>query len=215
MKRRLSPNAVTALIGLGLVLIVVSGYLMLIAPQRSKAAKLRQDAVKVEQQIAANRAAAAAPRPKPKPVHFEVGTLFQLVKAMPSRSDVPGLLLQIDQTASDAHVKLTSFSPGGAGVTSGPSFQPVPFSVTVGGTFFAVTDFLARLRGLVQVEHGRLDAVGRLIAVNGVNLNSAGGGGVAATVQLEAYVYTGSASAAPPAAGASAAPSAPTTGSTG
>ena len=64
-------------------------------------------------------------------------------------------------------------------------------TVRFDGSYYDLVDFLFRLRNLVTVKNGVLDASGRLLNLEGLKL-SAGSGGfpqVEAELNLAAYVY--------------------------
>ncbi len=80
-------------------------------------------------------------------------------------------------------------------------YQVVPITVIFDGNFFQLTDFLFRLRNLVDVRRGALAADGRLFTVDSVQFNQ----GklkfpqVQATLTVDAYIYgTGASVSAPP-----------------
>ena len=59
------------------------------------------------------------------------------------------------------------------------------------GNFYELSDFLFRLRTLVGVRHGELDATGRLFSVETIDFAESPDGfpELGATLTLEAYVY--------------------------
>jgi hypothetical protein len=80
-------------------------------------------------------------------------------------------------------------------------YQVIPVTVIFNGNFFQLTDFLFRLRNLVDVRRGALAADGRLFTVDSVQFNQ----GklkfpqVQATLTVDAYIYgTGASVSAPP-----------------
>lgn len=80
-------------------------------------------------------------------------------------------------------------------------YQVIPITVIFNGNFFQLTDFLFRLRNLVDVRRGALAADGRLFTVDSVQFNQ----GklkfpqVQATLTVDAYIYgTGATVSAPP-----------------
>ena len=70
------------------------------------------------------------------------------------------------------------------------NFGVVPINITFAGNFYSLTDLLYRLRALVSVRNGELEATGRLFAVDSVALAPTGvGTGLTAAVTLDTYVY--------------------------
>ena len=127
---------------------------------------------------------------------------------MPATEDMPDILIELDDVAKSAGIQLDSISPGGA--SGGNGFQIVPITVQFNGDYYSVTDLLYRLRTLVSVRHGQLEATGRLFAVKNVTLTPSGPG-LSANVSLETYIYS---PAPPPAPAAPVAPVATSTDTT-
>ena len=159
----------------------------------------------MQSQIDAHRAAAAQVR------HVEpikVADLFRLTKAMPSQADIADVLLELSTMAHQTGIDFRSIQPT-ASTTVG-AYQVIPINVIFDGNFYDLADFLYRLRNLVDVRNGTLDATGRLFTVDSLSF----GEGlrrfpeIQATMTIDAYTYGTSAPATSPPA------SAPPTGST-
>ena len=73
----------------------------------------------------------------------------------------------------------------------------LPISVTFNGNFYNLADFLYRLRSLVSVHGGRLDATGRLFSVDTMTFNESPlhFPQIQASLVIDAFVYG---SGAPP-----------------
>jgi hypothetical protein len=67
----------------------------------------------------------------------------------------------------------------------------LPISVTFQGNFYNLADFLYRLRSLVSVHAGRLDATGRLFSVDTLTFNESTlkFPQIQATLVIDAFVY--------------------------
>jgi Tfp pilus assembly protein PilO len=185
--RKLSPKAAMALIVVGCLLVLLVGVFALVMPQKHKASQLTKELASTEAQITTARALAAQ---KPEE-RIRVADLFKVVKAMPDAPDMTGIILQLQQTAADAGVEFDSIvaQPAEPG-TTGYALQPIDLSFN--GNFYSLTDFLSRLRRLVMVHHGALDASGRLFSVDSVNFGAGADGfpAIAANVHVNAYVYS-------------------------
>jgi Tfp pilus assembly protein PilO len=187
-------KTVAMIVGADLVVLLV-GWLMLVGPQRSQAQStanaVNQTQAEIQQaQNAAAIAAAASPSAAPKQQPILTADLYRLAKAMPSDPDMPDLLLELDQVSRAAGVTVNSISPQPLQPATG--FGIVPIQLTFSGDFYALTDLIYRLRGLVSVRHGALDASGRLFSIGQIALQPAGaksGKQLNATVSVDAYVY--------------------------
>ena len=202
MKTKLTKRgAVFAIIG-GDLLLLLLGWVLLVSPQRQTAASIVRATQSAEAQIVeAQHLAQQASKPATAPKQPEIRTaaLYQLAKAMPTSSDMPDVLLELDQVARAAGVSVDSITPGA--VAPGTGFGVLPISISFSGDFYSLTDLLYRLRTLVTVRHGELDAYGRLFAVDTIAL-SAGGTGhqLTASVTVNAFVYGAAASLPTPVA---------------
>jgi hypothetical protein len=178
-----------------LALLAAAGWLLLVSPQRSKATSLDKQIAEVQRQIDANRLAASQ-------VHhvepIKVADLFRLTKAMPSQADIADVLLELSSMAHQTGIDFRSVQPT-ASTTVG-AYQVIPINVVFDGNFYDLSDFLYRLRNLVDVRNGQLDATGRLFTVDTLDF---GEGlrhfpNIQANLTIDAYVYGTSAPATAP-----------------
>ena len=206
-KTKIPQSAMFAAIGVGFLLFAMLGWFLLISPQRKKASSLGKEISAKQSEITQARALLAQARSASK---IRVADLFRLTKAMPDQADMSGIILELNHVAKQAGITFDSITPQGSVPLS--NYQAVPLQVVFNGNFYGLSDFLFRLRGLVDVRRGTLDATGRLFLVDNLAFDEAAEGfpQIHATLTIDAFVYgTGSAaSAAPPAA------SVTTTGST-
>jgi type IV pilus assembly protein PilO len=183
------PLPPAALIGVivGAVLVVgLAGWFLLIRPQGAKVDDLKRQTVDVEQKLAAYRQQVAAARSAPK---IEVADVYRIAKAMPSKTDMPDLVLELSQLARDTGIRFDSISPQTPAAVG--SYTVLPISVTFQGNFYNLADFLYRLRSLVTVHGGRLDATGRLFAVDTLTFNESAlrFPQIQASLVIDAFVY--------------------------
>lgn len=94
---------------------------------------------------------------------------LRLAKAYPYDRDIPTAILQIEQIAKEANVKLGPATPDQgtdyAGVTG------TAFSVEVSGRYFEVQDFMYRMHNRVTITpFGKLKVKGRLFAITAADL---------------------------------------------
>lgn len=184
-----------AAIGAGL-LIAVAGWMFLVSPKRAKAEELKAEAASVQSEINVRRAALAK---KPKiTIDVRHADLYRLTKAVPDRTDMAGIVLQLSRLAKRNGVGFHSITPAVEIPAAGYKVQPL--NVVVEGRFAEVNGFLNTLRRLVTVRKGRLDAGGRLFAVDNVTISEpqeAKFPTVQASVTMNAFVYAGGALTTP------------------
>lgn len=198
-KRKFSP-AQTAGIGVGITLVIaLFGWFMLISPQRSHASSLDAELMLVEQQVSEARAAQLRSSDA-QPIRS--ADLFRLTKAMPSDTDIAGVLLELSQVAAETGIVFEAIRPGSTMAAGTNRVQPIELTFT--GNFYSLSDFLYRLRNLVSVQKGRLLANGRLFAVEKLVFGEAPDGfpSIRAFLTVSAFLYgSGPVAGAGPAGG--------------
>jgi Tfp pilus assembly protein PilO len=172
-----SLNAKTqvAVVAGGLLLVVIIGYFAVISPKRSDAAHLKQQTAAVQKQIDANRSTGfmqALPA-------VRSASVFSLAKAMPKQLETPNVIIELSGLAFGSGISFDQISPGTSSTSpttgvptsttaSTDPFAVEPIQVQFSGSFYNLVSFLQRLRNLVRVENGRLNASGRLFDVSDI-----------------------------------------------
>jgi hypothetical protein len=208
VKRSIPQPLVIVLIVLGFVVAAAGGWFVVIGPQRSKAADLDHQITDTQSAIDAAQALTLEAK---KGAKIRVADLYRLTKAMPDQVDMPGILLELNQVAADSGITFEQITPS---TTATPisGYLAIPITVEFQGNFYDLSDFLYRLRNLVDVRQGTLDATGRLFAIDEVDFAEAppppGFPEIRAHLVIDAFVFgTGTAPTVAPATG--------TTGATG
>jgi type IV pilus assembly protein PilOP len=181
----------------GGLLLALAGWLLLVSPARSKSADLGTQITSAQAEVTARRAAIS--RKPTIEVNVRASDLFRLTKAVPGRADMPGIVLELNRLASGTGVTFNSITP--SAVVNAQGYNVLPLAVVVNGRFGEVNTFLHRLRKLVTVRKGRLDASGRLFAIDNVDVAESADAKfpkVQATIMLDAFVYAGGAQSAAP-----------------
>jgi hypothetical protein len=193
---KLAQNKVTIAAAAGVLLLSVLAYLVVVGPKRSRAAELEEDISTTRVELAQARIdKARADQAPPAPV----GDLKRLTKAMPNETDMPGLVLDLARVAHETGISFDSITP--AEPVAGSGYQKVPVSLVFQGNFFELSDFLFRLRNLVDVRDNRLHVDGRLFSVDGIDFAQGAEQfpQIQATLNASAFVYGGAPAATPPA----------------
>jgi type IV pilus assembly protein PilO len=194
--KSLSGNALIGIIVAGVLVFGLAAWFLVVHPQSGKVANLKKQAQDVQEKIDAYNQQVAAARSTPK---IEVADVYRLAKAMPTKSDMPDLVLELSQLARDTGISFDSISPQPLAAVG--SYSVMPISVTFEGNFYNLADFLYRLRSLVTVHGGRLDATGRLFSVDTLAFNESDlkFPQIQATLVIDAFVYAAAPAAVPPA----------------
>jgi type IV pilus assembly protein PilO len=195
-RKPLNPTVVIVLVLVGVVVVGVVGYFGLIPPQGKKLHRIKSDERSAQAALDAYNHKVLVARSAPK---IRIADIYRLAKAMPSQTDMPDLVLELSQLARDTGIRFDSISPQPA-IPIG-AYTVLPISVTFNGTFYDLADLLYRLRSLVNVHGGRLDATGRLFSVDTLSFGESPlkFPRIQATLVIDAFVY-GASSAAPIAA---------------
>jgi type IV pilus assembly protein PilO len=194
MTAKLVENKVMIAAAAGLLLLVLLAYLVVVGPKRSRAAELEENLETTRVELAQARIEAARAKAAPK---TPVGELRRLTKAMPDQTNMPGVLLDLARVAHESGVSFDSITP--AEPVPGTGYQKVPVSLVFQGNFYELSDFLYRLRNLVQVRDNRLRVDGRLFAVEGIDFAQGTDQfpQLQATLNASAFVYGGAPAATP------------------
>ena len=186
MKGKLSQNALIGIIVAGLLVFGLGAWFVIVHPQSGKVSSLNSEAQDVQGKIDAYHQQVTAARSAPK---IEVADVYRLAKAMPTKTDMPDLVLELSELARDTGISFDSISPQQLSPVG--SYSALPISVTFNGNFYDLADFLYRLRSLVTVHAGRLDATGRLFSVDTLAFNESEKKfpQIQATLVIDAFVY--------------------------
>jgi len=194
-----------------LVLLVgIAGYMFVVSPQHAQAAKLQTQIDSTQSLIYQRRAQL---KKGLHPPTIKTADVFRLTRAMPDREDMPGIILTLSDVARQSGITFATIEPvvGGSqpGLT-GP-FQTRRIHLVFNGDFYGLSDFLYRIRSLVAVRDGTLDATGRLFNVDTLTfgVQARQFPQISAELFVDAYVY-----AATPVTPAGAAPTTTTTPTT-
>jgi type IV pilus assembly protein PilO len=184
--KALSPGALIGIMVGACLVFGLAGWFLLVRPQGAKVKALKAQATEVQAKLDAYHQQVAAVKAAPK---IEVADVYRLAKAMPDRTDMPDLLLELSQLARDTGISFDSISP--QAIAPIGSYTVLPISVTFQGNFYNLADFLYRLRSLVSVHAGTLDATGRLFSVDTLTFNESTlkFPQIQATLVIDAFVY--------------------------
>jgi Tfp pilus assembly protein PilO len=206
-------------------------YFLALAPKRDEVAKLDADIAAKEAELQASQATLATYEAARGTYKENYATLARLGKAVPEDDDMRSLLVQLEATAegTDVDFQTIELSGGSSAPTDGtataatgdlaaaPGLTPIsggalsalPFRLTFNGEFFDLSTFLARLERFVSVENDNLDATGRLLRLESIQIQPASAGFPQMQAQIGAASYV-----VPPVQPVSAAPAATATPAT-
>jgi type IV pilus assembly protein PilO len=192
-----------------ILILAVVGYFLLIKPKQDAAGRFGDEIASLQTQIDVAMAAQRQPQGGDESA-IKVADVFRVTKAMPDSDDMPGIILELNSVAAAAGIEFVSITPQAAAVRTG--YTALPVNLTFEGNYYDLTDFLFRIRNLVTVRDGKLEASGRLFTLDSLSMEEGPGGfpEIAANLTLTAYYF----STAPPAAAPAAPPTATDTAAT-
>ncbi len=175
MKKKLAGLDLRIQIGLvavGLILVGFLGHMFVVSPQNAKAVQVQKQIDDENVQIAKKRAELRAGQHPPA---IQVADIFKLSRAMPDREDMPGMLLTLSDIAKGAGISFDLIEPiDSSQLVASGSYHIDRIHLEFKGDFYALSDFLYRLRNLVVVRDGNLIANGRLFNVQSVSFDASG-----------------------------------------
>ena len=184
-KQKMSPLAASLIIAVVAMTVLAAGLFLVVLPQRDRSAELDREVADVRAEVVQKRAESLRKAPAP----IRVAELFKLVQAMPDKTDMAGILLQLNQTARDTGITFDGIEPQLPLLSTDHTTYPINLQFT--GTFYELNDFVYRLRSLVSIRRGTLEATGRLFSINAIDFGQGVGGfpNIAAKVTVNAFVY--------------------------
>jgi type IV pilus assembly protein PilOP len=188
MTAKLVRNKVTIAAALAVALVSLLAYVVVVSPKRSRASELDGEIATAHAELGRLQAERARVAAQPK---VPLGDLKRLRKAMPSETNMPGLMRQIAHVARRTGISFDSITPSEPVPLSG--YQKVPLSLVFQGNFFELKRFLFRVRSLVRMGNERLRVEGRLVTVDAIDFaeGSKKFPQVQATLTANAFVFGG------------------------
>jgi Tfp pilus assembly protein PilO len=159
-----SRRTLYAICGLALVVVVAGYWFFLLSPMKAEIAEKDKAIAAEEAKMQAAKLQLASLQDKQKEAAANQAALIELAKMMPAAKEVPSLLIQIQDLATEAGISFVTVNPGQ--VAPNGTYSSMPLSLEFQGTFFDINDFLYRVEQLVA-------GPGRLLAVQQVDLSVA------------------------------------------
>jgi hypothetical protein len=186
MIERLDGRTSVLIAAVGLLLVVLVGWFGFVSPQRSKADDLAVQITDTQAQLAVTQALIDGPL-----LRQSTAELATLRKAIPDEIQMSQILRQLSRASRDAQVRLVGITP--QPVTPVGVADGVPMSVSIEGRYFAIREFLARLRSRADIKDDKVRASGRLFAIDSITFaggNAETGGLIQATLTMSAFAFS-------------------------
>jgi Tfp pilus assembly protein PilO len=185
-------------------------YFLALAPKREEIVKLDSDIAAKAVELEQDRASLATYEQAKASYKSNYATLARLGKALPADDDVRSLMVQLESAADRSGVDFakielgtaTQTAPAAATPTAGelaaaPGTVPVaggvlsamPFTFTFTGGYFDLQTFFTRLEHFVTLNNNRLEATGRLLRLESIQITPATSGFPDMQAQIAAATY--------------------------
>lgn len=184
------------LIGLGVVVLLVAWYFLLIGPKRDSIAE-------AQQQLKTEKEKYETDSDKIKRIEQErdiaeqtTADLLKLHKMVPIDTQVPSLIVELQQSAKESGIEFIAIVPG-VPVAGEGGVTIVPFELKYDGRFYDTNEFLYRVENYARMEGSSINVSGRFISVVGLKMEESGGREfpyITTTLNINAYMTS-----APPA----------------
>jgi hypothetical protein len=171
----------------GVVAVVVlgAGWVKVVSPERKKVTAADAQIATARSQLQSAQSELSQAQQAEQHYAEAYASIVALGKAVPTSTQTPALLYELDQATGRQKVQFSTFAPAAASSSSPTAaaaggFQTVPFSFTFSGNFARLYALLNTLQGFaVQMPTGSIEVTGRLMSIQSLSLTpaSASGGG--------------------------------------
>src|SRR5262245_9319360 len=206
------------IVGLAVIAMLAAGWLLVVSPERERAAKLATEIGSANGRLAAAEGQAAGARRAQASYGAAYASVVTLGKAVPPGQEVPSLIYQLAHASDQRNIDFSSITSGSGGSSgSSPSASParssiagsetstgftqMPFTFVFNGSFFDLYRLFSQIDGFAKrTASGAVQVRGRLLTIQSgkpAPSPSAGGGpgagspapdALTATVTATAYV---------------------------
>jgi Tfp pilus assembly protein PilO len=217
-----------------LAVLAVGGYWKLaLAPKRAEAADLAHQVATADAQLAQSRSLLTTYQGAAAQYKTNFAAVVRLGKAVPADDDTRSLLVQLDATAKRAGATFNTIDVGSGasaatttgatttpvapGAVSAGSYSEMPFTLSFGGDFGTLENFVGRLQRFVTLKGDKILVNGRLMRIESIEVEPGADGWPSLLAKVTASTYIvpdASVTAAPSGSSTSTTPT-PTTTSTG
>jgi Tfp pilus assembly protein PilO len=201
----------TVVMVLSVLAVLAAAWILLVSPERKKAGSLNGQVATAQAQLSSAQSQLAQARAAEAQYPAAYAAVASLGKAVPTSTEVPSLIYELEHASNNKHVEfasitsgagtISSTSPAGAAAASA-GFQQVPFTFVFNGSFFDLEHLFGQLDGFTtHTATGQLSVSGRLLTIQGVKLAPAASSGATTSTQLTGTI-TATAYVLPPTTGA-------------
>ncbi len=166
------------------VVLLIAGWLLLVAPERNQASKLDSEVKAAGGQLASAESQLTSATAAQQRYQAAYASLVRLGKAVPASQEVPSLIYELAHATNEKNVEFASVTAGATGASgssASPSsasasaasagFTQMPFTFVFTGNFTDLYHLFNQLNDFaVQTSSGVLRVSGRLLTIQSVQL---------------------------------------------
>jgi Tfp pilus assembly protein PilO len=180
------------IVGLAVLAMLAAGWLLLVSPERQKAAQAQGQVESARQKLQSAQSQVADARSAQASYSSAYASVVRLGKAVPPQQEVPSLIYELEQASNQHAIDFTSImgsSSGSSGAavtaTATPAgFSQMPFTFVFKGSYFGLAHLLDQIDGFARITAaggtttaaasssvpGGVQVSGRLLTIQGVSL---------------------------------------------
>jgi Tfp pilus assembly protein PilO len=213
-----------------LAVLAVGGYWKLaLAPKRAEAADLAHQVATADAQLAQSRSLLTTYQGAAAQYKTNFAAVVRLGKAVPADDDTRSLLVQLDATAKRAGATFNTIDVGSGasaattgaattpvapGAVNAGSYSEMPFTLSFGGDFGTLENFVGRLQRFVTLKGDKILVNGRLMRVESIDVEPGADGWPSLMAKITASTYIVPDTSVTAAPSGSSTPTTPTTTTT-
>jgi Type II secretion system (T2SS), protein M len=203
------------LMGLVTLGLLAAGWLLVVSPERKKAAQLDGQVSAAKTQLASAQTQLSEAQGAQAQYSTAYSSIVRLGQAVPADQQVPSLVYELDQASNGKNVEFNSITtsagattagapapaaaaaPAAAGASAAASsgFTQMPFTFVFEGTFVDLYHLLNQVQGFtVQSANGTVQVSGRLLTIQGASLELPSGGATSEASSAKSSSSAGSSS---------------------
>lgn len=207
----------------GITVVVALLWFAVLAPKRHEAADLSASVTQAEEARSAAVANAVSGDAAKASYRRDYATVARLGKAVPTQTDVPSLVYQLENVARAAKVDMRAISgespsaaaPAATPETTAPGgVAPMAVVFTLEGSYFGVRRALDAIGRLSRVKGKQVSVSGRLLTIDTIKISPGRKDLPQIKAEITAKAYVARMPALPGSAASAAVPAAPATPAT-
>jgi Tfp pilus assembly protein PilO len=151
------------LVGLGVVVLIVAWYFLLLKPTQDELSTTQNQLETAKTKLADSKKKIDRLGDEQTASRQTTSDLLKLNKLVPADSQIPSLIMELQETANDVGVKFMTIKPDVAFAgTDGTTV--IPIEVKFEGTFLDLEEFMYRVENYARMEGSDVTVSGRLVS---------------------------------------------------